>query len=268
MPVITGRDCSRREALRRLGAGALLAAGAWPGHALGKEGDHFRFVVVNDLHYIDGECGKWLSGVMTRIKTEKPDFCLVAGDLTEHGREEHLRGVREVLDRAGIPHHVVIGNHDYTTHTDRAPYEMIFPNQLNYKFEWKGWQFVALDTSEGTRYQDTHIQPATLRWVDEHVGELNRRKPTVIVTHFPLGPGVQYRPLNADELLEKFVDVNVRAVFSGHFHGFTERTLKNTIFTTNRCCALKRNNHDKTTEKGFFVCDANGQHVLRSFVQV
>ena len=100
MPVITGRDCSRREALRRLGAGALLAAGAWPGHALGKEGDHFRFVVVNDLHYIDGECGKWLSGVMTRIKTEQPDFCLVAGDLTEHGKEEHLRGVREVLEQA------------------------------------------------------------------------------------------------------------------------------------------------------------------------
>ena len=266
--MITGRDCSRREALRRLGAGALLAAGTWPGHAFGKDGGSCRFVVVNDLHYIDSDCGKWLAGVMTRIKAERPRFCFVAGDLTEHGKEEHLTCVREVLERAEVPYHVVIGNHDYTTHTDRAPYEAIFPNQLNYFFEHEGWQFVALDTSEGTRYQDTQIQPATLRWVDEHAGELNRKKPTVIVTHFPLGPGVQYRPLNADELLEKLVDVNVRAVFSGHFHGFTERRLKNAIFTTNRCCALKRNNHDKTTEKGFFVCEANGHHVLRSFVQV
>jgi 3',5'-cyclic AMP phosphodiesterase CpdA len=266
--VITGRDCSRRDAFRSLGAGLWLAAGVWPGHVFGKDGASFRFVVVNDLHYIDGDCGKWLSGVMARIKTEEPDFCLVAGDLAEHGKEEHLQGVREVLERSGVPYHVVIGNHDYTTHTDRAPYEAVFPSQLNYFFEHKGWQFVALDTSEGTRYQDTRIQPATLRWVDEHAGKLNRRKPTVIVTHFPLGPGVQYRPLNADELLEKLVDVNVRAVFSGHFHGFTERLLKNAIFTTNRCCALKRNNHDKTTEKGFFVCEATGQQVLRSFVQV
>ena len=262
------RRCSRREAFRRLGAGALLAAGAWPGHAFGKEGASFRFVVVNDLHYIDSGCGQWLGGVMTRIKAEKPDFCFVAGDLTEHGREEHLKAVREVLEQTGVPYHVVIGNHDYATHTDRAPYEAVFPNQLNYVFEHKSWQFVALDTSEGTQYQDTRVQPATLRWVDEHAGKLNRRKPTVIVTHFPLGPGVQYRPLNADELLEKFVDVNVRAIFSGHFHGFTERVLKDAILTTNRCCALKRNNHDKTTEKGFFVCDAKGQHVLRSFLQV
>ena len=246
----------------------MLAAGAWPGHVFGKGGDRFRFVVVNDLHYIDRDCAKWLSGVMGRIKSEQPDFCFVAGDLTEHGKEEHLQGVRAVLEQADFPYHVVIGNHDYTTHTDRAAYEAVFPNQLNYFFEHKGWQFVALDTSEGTRYQDTRVQPATLHWVDEHARKLNRRKPTIIITHFPLGPGVQYRPLNADELLEKFEDVNLRAVFSGHFHGFTERTLNNAIFTTNRCCALKRNNHDKTTEKGFFVCDANGQHVLRSFVQV
>lgn len=266
--MIIPRHCSRREALRTLSAGTLLAAGLWPGHALAKSGGAFRFAVINDLHYIDAACGKWLAAVMARIKAEKPDFCLVAGDLTEHGQQEHLEGVRAVLERLGLPYHVVVGNHDYTTHTDRAPYEDVFPNQLNYFFEHKGWQFVGLDTSEGTRYQDTRIQPATLRWVDEQIGELNRKRPTLIFTHFPLGPGVQYRPLNADELLEKFVDLNVRAVFSGHFHGFTERRLHNAIFTTNRCCALKRNNHDKTSEKGFFVCEANDGHVLRSFVQV
>jgi 3',5'-cyclic AMP phosphodiesterase CpdA len=262
------RNCSRREAFRSLSAGVLLASGFWPGHAFGKAGGDFRFVVINDLHYIDEACGKWLSDVMSRIKAEKPDFCLVAGDLTEHGKREHLGAVRDVLNQLAVPYHVVVGNHDYTTHTDRAGYEQVFPNQRNYAFEHKGWQFIGLDTSEGTAYQDTRVQPATLQWVDEHVRDLSRRKPTIILTHFPLGPGVQYRPLNADDLLQKFADVNVRAVFSGHFHGFTERTLNSTIFTTNRCCALKRNNHDKTTEKGFFVCEATGQHVLRSFVQV
>jgi 3',5'-cyclic AMP phosphodiesterase CpdA len=262
------RHCSRRGALRTLGAGALLASPLWPGHVFGKSGGSFRFVVVNDLHYIDEECGNWLAGVVTKIKAEKPDFCLVAGDLTEHGKAEHLKAVREVLEGLGSPYYVVVGNHDYTTHTDRAPYDQVFPNQLNYSLEHKGWQFIGLDTSEGTRYEATRIQPATLRWVDEHRRKLDRKTPTVILTHFPLGPEVKYRPLNADELLEKFIDFNVRAVFSGHFHGFTERIARDTIFTTNRCCALKRNNHDKTTEKGFFVCETNAQHVLRTFVQV
>lgn len=266
--MLISRHCSRRAALRSLGAGALLASGLWPGHAFGKPGGSFRFVVVNDLHYIDEACGKWLAGVVTKIKAEKPDFCLIAGDLTEHGKEDHLKAVREVLGGLGVPYHVVVGNHDYATHTDRAPYEQVFPNQLNYSFEHKGWQVIGLDTSEGTHYQDTRIQPATLRWVDEHLRKFDRKAPTVILTHFPLGPDVQYRPLNADELLERFIDFNLRAVFSGHFHGFTERTVRDTILTTNRCCSLKRNNHDKTTEKGFFACEADGEHVLRTFVQV
>lgn len=254
--------------MRTIASGVLLAAGLWPGRARGKSGGNFRFVVVNDLHYIDRECGKWLSAVIDKIKAERPEFCLVGGDLTEHGKAEHLQGVREVLERLDVPYHVVIGNHDYATHTDRSPYEQTFLNQLNYWFEHRGWQFVGLDSSEGTRYQDTRLQSATLRWVDDNVRKMGRRQPTIILTHFPLGPGVQYRPANADELLQKFSGVNVRAVFSGHFHGFTERAVRDAIFTTNRCCALKRNNHDRTTEKGFFVCDTDGQHVLRSFVQV
>jgi calcineurin-like phosphoesterase family protein len=163
---------------------------------------------------------------------------------------------------------MVIGNHDYTMQTNRAAYEKVFPGKINYTFEHKGWQFVALDTTEGTRYEQTSIQEPTLQWVDEQLPKLDKKRPTVILTHFPLGAGVQYRPLNADTLLDKFREINLRAVFSGHFHGFTERTAREAVLTTNRCCALKRGNHDKTTEKGYFVCDAAGQAIKRAFVQV
>jgi predicted phosphodiesterase len=259
---------SRRVALERISAGVLLSLGLWPGHARGQDGDRFRFVVVNDTHYLSEDCGVWLRGIMQRIKAEKPELCLIAGDLTEHGTEEHLQAVRAILNDLGVTTHVVIGNHDYTTLMDRKPYEKIFPNQINYTFTQKGWQFVALDTTEGTRYDQTRVQEPTLRWLDEQLPKLDQKKPTVILTHFPLGPGVVYRPLNADTLLDKFREFNLRAVFSGHFHGFTERTLRDAILTTNRCCALKRGNHDKTTEKGYFLCDAAGQTITRKFVQV
>jgi 3',5'-cyclic AMP phosphodiesterase CpdA len=259
---------SRREALRRMSAGVLLSLGAWPGHARGESGGSFRFVVLNDTHYLSDECGVWLRGIMQRIKAEKPELCLLAGDLTEYGTEEHLQAVRAVLNDLDVPTHVVIGNHDYTAQTNRKAYEKVFPNQINYTFGHKGWQFVALDTTDGTRYDQTAVQEPTLRWVDQQLPGLDPKKPSVILTHFPLGAGVQYRPLNADALLEKFSDFNLRAVFSGHFHGFTERTLRNASLTTNRCCALKRGNHDKTTEKGYFVCEAAEQTISRKFVQV
>jgi calcineurin-like phosphoesterase family protein len=98
---MTTNSISRRQALGQLSAGTLLALGLWPGHARGEGGEPFRFVVVNDTHYLSDECGAWLRTIFGKIKAEKPDFCLHAGDLTEYGTEEHLKAVRDVLNQGG-----------------------------------------------------------------------------------------------------------------------------------------------------------------------
>ena len=41
----------------------------------------------------------------------------------------------------------------------------------------------------------------------------------------------------------------------------------NAPITTNRCCALKRFNHDGTKEKGYFVCDVVNGQINRRFVE-
>ena len=46
-----------------------------------------------------------------------------------------------------------------------------------------------------------------------------------MLTHFPLGEGVKMRPKNADDLLKRFLEFNLRAVYSGHYHSFTEKKL-------------------------------------------
>ena len=78
---------------------------------------------------------------------------------------------------------------------------------------------------------------------------------------------VKYRPLNADDLLDRFREFNLRAVFSGHYHAFTECQRGETVFTTDRCCALKRENHDGTKEKGYFVCEAREGRIEKKFVE-
>src|SRR4051812_34556692 len=63
------RNVSRRGVLR-LGAGGLLAAGAAsqprPAEAAPEAGD-FTFIVVNDLHYQDERCGRWLEGAVRQM---------------------------------------------------------------------------------------------------------------------------------------------------------------------------------------------------------
>ncbi len=260
----------RRAALKHLGAGALLALGLWPG-ALRAQGRNnsgsFKFIAVNDTHCMSAECGPYLEGVVAQMKSAAPEFCLHAGDVTEKGEREHLATVRDVFKGLGVRTYPVIGNHDYRTQTDRKAYTQIFPLRINYYFRHRGWQFVGLDSSDGLRYEKTRIQPATFDWLDDNLPRLDQTRPTVILTHFPLGAGVTYRPANADDLLDRFRDFNLQAVFSGHFHGFTERKAGDVTLTTNRCCALKRDNHDKTKEKGYFVCTAKDGRITREFVE-
>lgn len=263
---------SRRDALR-MSAGALLAAGLWPG-ALRAAGagnpEDFTFIAVNDLHYQSERCGRWFEQVVRQMKaTEpRPAFCLISGDFAEHGTRAELGAARDAFRGLGIPVHGVIGNHDYGDGASRAEYDALFPGAINYAFEAGGWQWLGLDTSEGRKSSGTTIQPHTLSWLDEQVPKLDRQRPTVIFTHFPLGPLTPSRPENANDLLERLVGVNLQAVFSGHFHGFTERTLGNMTLTTDKCCAISRDNHDGTPEKGYFLCAARGGRITRTFVEV
>jgi 3',5'-cyclic AMP phosphodiesterase CpdA len=256
----------------RLSAGSLLAAGLWPGRLDAREPDEegeFFFLVINDLHYLDKRCGPWFEGVMKEIKArpETLDFCLLAGDLAENGAAEQLEPVRDIFKGLGIPVHVVVGNHDHRGPDDRKPYEELFPESINYRFEHRGWEFLGLDTSQGNRAR-VAVQPHTLHWLDDTLPKLDKKRPTVMFTHFPLGPLVIYRASNADQVLERFKSHNLVAVYNGHFHGFTERRVGRTVLTTNRCCAFSKGNHDGTKEKGFFVCRAQAGKVERTFVEV
>jgi hypothetical protein len=291
---------TRRQMLR-ISAGSLLGAGIWPGTiwADGTKSGNFSFIVVNDLHYLDKQCRPWFENMVRRMRSEAgnqepagrsqetgsrtqqagdrsghwpltshhADFCLVVGDLAEHGSAEQLGSVREILSTLKLPVHVVIGNHDYSAQNERKPFEDLFPKSLNYHFEHGGWQFVGLDSSDG-RKPMVAVQPETLRWLDRTLPKLDKRAPTVVFTHFPLGPWVVYRATNADQVLERFKEFNLVAVYNGHFHGFTERHEGQTTLTTNRCCSFRRNNHDRTKEKGYFLCHAKEGKIERKFIEV
>ena len=262
---------TRRDLLRRSPA-ALLAAGLWPGTLAAGDPptDAFSFLVGNDLHSLDRKCGPWFERVVRQMlgHPEKPAFLLMAGDLANDGTAQQVGQLKDIVAGLKLPTYAVPGNHDFTAKVERTAYDDLFPNRLNYAFDHGGWQFVGLDSTEGTKFQDTTIGIDTLKWLDDQLPRLDRKKPLVVFTHFPLAEGVKMRPKNADAVLERLMPFNLRAVFGGHFHGFTEKTVGETVLTTNRCCAFSRGNHDGTKEKGYFLVTAKDGKLARTFAEV
>ena len=262
---------SRRDLLRQSPA-ALLAAGLWPGSLAAGDPptEALSFLVVNDLHSLDKKCRPWFETVVKQMAghAERPAFLLAAGDLANDGTADQLAAVKEIFGGLKPPVYPVPGNHDFTAKGERKAYDDLFPDRLNYAFDHGGWQFVALDTTEGTKWQETTISADTLKWLDDQLPKLDKKKPLVVCTHFPLGEGVKMRPKNADAVLRRLMPYNLRAAYSGHFHGFTEKAAGDAVLTTNRCCAFARGNHDGTKEKGYFLVTAKDGKLTRTFVEV
>jgi predicted MPP superfamily phosphohydrolase len=266
---------TRREWLRLsagTGAGALLSLGLWPGRLRGADApptEDFTFIAVNDLHALEPACRPWFDEVVRQMKASAPsaEFCLLGGDLADGGTPQQLTLIKDSFAALGMPCHAVVGNHDHRSDTDRSAYEKIFPGQINYSFTHRGWQILGLDSSEGTKSRETRISSPTLGWLDQNIPTLEPGRPTILFTHFPLGPVPFFRPVNADDLLQRCSGLNLQAVFCGHFHGFTECPFQKSIITTDRCCSRVRFNHDGTPEKGWFVCQAVNGEIKRRFVE-
>jgi 3',5'-cyclic AMP phosphodiesterase CpdA len=241
----------------------------------------FRFVVLNDLHYTDETDRPWLETLVEQVnKTgagggEKVELCLVLGDLGEMGTEEELTAAREILQRLKMPWYAVPGNHDgppgrpmNSPTSGLEIYERLFPGRRNYMFEHKGWQFVGLDTTDGSGWQHVKARPETLAYVREAAGRLDKTRPTVVFTHFPLGAGVQYALDNGAELLASFRGLKIPVIFSGHFHGQTAVMYEGMELVTNRCCSMRREIHDNQKTRGYFLCRATQEGTVeREFVE-
>jgi hypothetical protein len=233
----------------------------------------FRFLVVNDLHHGSAECDPFFAQLVAHMRGHGPvDFCLVVGDLADVGRPESLQAVRDAFAQVGAPIYCVPGNHDCDVEETTRLYSEVSPDRLNYQFNHEGWQFIGLDSTDGNKWGDTQIQPATFEFLDATLPNLDREKPTVVFTHFPLVPGINPRlpltPTNARELVARFDGWNLRCAFTAHYHARTETPHGDGMLLTNACCSRIRNNHDRTIPEGYLLCTAHPDGGLeREFVR-
>jgi 3',5'-cyclic AMP phosphodiesterase CpdA len=230
----------------------------------------FAFAVLNDLHYMNAQDRPWLEALIGRANAiPHLELVLILGDLAEEGSYGELSEARDILRQLAVPWHVVPGNHDGPPNrpigsgaAGLRDYEALFPGQRNYVFTHKGWQFLALDTTNGSGYQQLPIPPETKEFARHAAATLDAAAPTILFTHMPLDPAVRFSSAEGFELLRLLAPLNLRIVFSGHFHGLTESAAPppnpaHLKLLTNRCCSRTRELHDGSTQRGFFRCHAN-----------
>ena len=256
-----------RRTLLKASAGTLLATAAWPRGLRADDAPPkpLRLAVLNDLHIFDDKCPAYFEPLITKLNAADLDLVLIAGDLTQDSTAAQFDLFKKIFAQLKPPYRVVPGNHDMIK--GHQAWDEAFPDSNNYTFTLGGIQFLALDTCQKSDYQNITVPASTLDYAQAALTKLDPKAPLVVFTHFPLGENVTYRPTNAQALLDLFKHHNLRAVFSGHFHGFTERTAGDVVLTTNRCCSLHTANHDGTKEKGYFLVIAEGAKLSRSFIE-
>ena len=229
--MINPHSVSRREVIRLTSAALLLS----PWSAIAEDAS-FEFIAVNDTHYIDDACHPFQGNVVRQMRATAPKAAFVchAGDVSDGGTTEALSAIRDLYREAELPMHPVPGNHDFISDGDRTGYDAAFPGKLNYAFVHQGWQFIALDTTQGTDYLNTNVSAETLAWLDQQITKLDLKTPTFAFTHFPLGEGVEMRPLNADAVIERLLKLNLKWVHSGHWHGESKHVADAATLTTSR----------------------------------
>ena len=186
---------------------------------------------ISDLHIGADENGvdpvPRLEAVIEALRDlpSQVDAVLVSGDLTHDGGLDELRLARGLLERLGVPLHVVPGNHD-----DRALLREAFElpgvgsEPVNYSVDVGELRLVVFDSNvpgqDPGRYDSGHLP-----WLDSELGARPDR-PTLLATHHPpLATGVhEWDGINLEpgqrEVLAEVVarHPQLLAIVGGHLH--------------------------------------------------
>jgi Icc protein len=191
-----------------------------------------KFLVLSDTHVVAlGETsksldtGERLRRAIVDINTHHADaaFCVLSGDLVDHGHQDAYVYLRELLATLTVPWRLMLGNHD-----DRAMFREVF---YDVPVDPEGFVQSVLDTSAGRMIFLDTLDPGAddgvlcaqrLRWLSARLEEAGTRSVCVFLHHPPCNIGM---PVDRIKLRdpEPFLRVmkphaNIRALFAGHTH--------------------------------------------------
>ena len=174
--------------------------------------DKFTFAVIGDPQ------GKYITYKWLLDKVQKTDsiFLIVLGDLVEKGSVKEYRSYLKAIALFTLPVFHIPGNHDVVYGGRYRFLDYISPT--DYSFDMGEFHFIMLDSSRW------YLRESQWRWLER---ELKGNRNNLVFMHVPpFSPVSRYEKytLTGEKQDKRLVALmkkyQVRAVFSGHIHGF------------------------------------------------
>lgn len=191
-----------------------------PFHTALSQERKFSFAQLTDIHLNPNNPGpeqdlissvEQLNGLQDSL-----DFVLVTGDLADYGDRATILRTRNCLDRLALPYHTIMGNHE-TTWSDSGcmAFGEIFGSE-RLDFVHKGVLFVGFNSGPFMRMAHGHVKPEDITWLRARLKKWGRKKPVIVVTHYPMTQDVD----NWQDVLDAVLPYNVLMFIGGHYHVF------------------------------------------------
>lgn len=241
----------RNRFVRHLLAGlawAVVGFAGFAGSAAAANIPDFCFIQISDTHlspWPEGagdpfprdrstDCIAWVCEQVKQpqtlapvnIKTPKPGFIAVTGDLVEFGAVgKTWSNIERSFASTDLPVYLLCGNHDNTWNSflhhmkDRHGGD-------HYSFDKFGCHFSILDTATPQEPLPV-IEQRTLTWLANDLEKVKKGTPIFLFCHHPIGPGSSEfsQPVEPLGLLETIRGHNVVLLLMGHGHGLMHEKL-------------------------------------------
>jgi 3',5'-cyclic AMP phosphodiesterase CpdA len=193
-----------------------------------------RIAHLSDLHFGHHD-PSLAAGLAEDVKRQSPTMVVVSGDFTQHGTRSEFEQAGEFLATLDAPVLAVPGNHDVPMRNivrrlmrPYSLYRRYISSELEPFVEVDGVAIAGIRTSRRARLElnwaHGTISAKQLRQLAARFSKASPTATRIVVAHHPLlepdkETAVKMQPVRqADEALEAFYELGVRAVLSGHFH--------------------------------------------------
>jgi 3',5'-cyclic AMP phosphodiesterase CpdA len=224
----------RREFLKLAGMGGVVFASGLSGcasYGTASATQDFHFLQISDVHwgYDNASVNPDFKGTLPKAiaavngLSQKPDFVVFTGDLTQTTDDPKLRRARlkEFRDMAAglevAKVYYFAGEHDAALDRGEA-YQESFGETLRYAFDHKGIHFIVLDNTSDPA---PILGAQQIAWLKADLAKLTREQPIVVLTHrplFPLYPQWDWSTRDGQEAIDLLLPFQNVTVFYGHIH--------------------------------------------------
>lgn len=188
--------------------------------------NNFSFAVMGDTH-LGVTAATNIQTTMETAKNAGDSFVVVAGDISNLGKEDEMNSFVGTLNAISFPFRVAIGNHDlYFNGWEN--FKKFFGRSI-YSFDADNVHIVMLDSGNGV------LGEPQLNWLKSDLAATTQPH-KIVVSHYPpiSGGFDNVFKMSSEEEAAILKDIlhknNVSYMFSGHYHGYRELKLGNTTY--------------------------------------